>query len=135
MKDEMFYEESGGGVTLSGGEIMCMDMDFIETIVKGLYRKGIKVTIDTCGFEPYDNFKRLLPYVDTFLYDIKMSDSAMHKKYTGVENELILNNLEHLSEDGGRLYIRIPVIKGVNADEDNMWQIVEWLAIVIIFVI
>lgn len=127
MKDEMFYEESGGGVTLSGGEVLCMDMDFIESLVKTLYRKGVTVTIDTCGFAPYDNFKRLLPYIDTFLYDIKMVDQDKHKKYTGVENALILSNLEHLSEDGGRIYIRIPVIKGVNADEQSMQEIVDWL--------
>lgn len=127
MKDEMFYEESGGGVTLSGGEVMCMDMDFIESLVKSLHRKGVTVTIDTCGFAPYDNFKRLLPYIDTFLYDIKMVEQEKHKKYTGVENALILSNLEHLSEDGGRIYIRIPVIKGVNADEPSMHAIVDWL--------
>lgn len=127
MKDEMFYEESGGGVTLSGGEVMCMDMDFIESLVKSLHCKGVTVTIDTCGFAPYDNFKRLLPYIDTFLYDIKMVEQEKHKKYTGVENALILSNLEHLSEDGGRIYIRIPVIKGVNADEPSMHAIVDWL--------
>lgn len=127
MKDEMFYEESRGGVTLSGGEVMCMDMDFIESLVKALHRKGITVTIDTCGFAPYDNFKRLLPYVDTFLYDIKVIDQEKHKKYTGVENELILGNLEHLSEDGGRIYIRIPVIKGVNAEEQSIHEIIDWL--------
>lgn len=127
MKDEMFYEESGGGVTLSGGEVMCMDMDFIETLVKSLCRKGVSVTIDTCGFAPYDNFKRILPYIDTFLYDIKAIDTSLHKEFTGVDNTLILDNLERLSADGAKIYIRIPVIKGVNADTESMKSMIRWI--------
>lgn len=126
-KDEMFYEESGGGVTLSGGEVMCMDMDYIEALAKELHRQGITVTIDTCGYAPYDNFKRILPYVDTFLYDIKAMDRDIHKEFIGVDNTLILENLEKLSEDNARIYIRIPTIKGVNADDDSMKAVIDWL--------
>lgn len=126
-KDEMFYEESGGGVTLSGGEVMCMDMDYIEALAKELYRQGITVTIDTCGYAPYDNFKRILPYVNTFLYDIKAMDRDVHKEFIGVDNTLILENLERLSADNARIYIRIPTIKGVNADEKSMKAVIEWL--------
>lgn len=126
-KDEMFYEESGGGVTLSGGEVMRMDMDYIEELVRALKRQGISVTIDTCGFAPYEHFKRLLPYIDTFLYDVKMVDSDLHKKYTGVDNRLILDNLKSLSEDGAKIYIRIPVIKGVNAEEKHIKETIKWL--------
>ncbi len=126
-KDEMFYEESGGGVTLSGGEVMCMDMDYIEELARQLYRQGITVTIDTSGFAPYENFKRILPYTDTFLYDIKAMDSTVHKKWIGADNTLILDNLKKLSADGARIYIRIPTIGGVNADEANMKAIIEWL--------
>lgn len=127
-KDEMFYEESGGGVTLSGGEVMCMDMDYIEQLVKKLYKFGITVTIDTCGFTSYDNFKRLLPYIDTFLYDIKAIDNEVHKKFTGADNTLILENLKKLSDDHARIYIRIPTIKGVNADDDSMKAVISWLS-------
>lgn len=126
-KDQMFYEQSGGGVTLSGGEVMCMDMDYIEKLVKALDAQGITVTIDTCGYAPYDNFKRLLPYVNTFLYDIKAIDSGVHKKYIGVDNSLILENLEKLSADQGRIYIRIPVIKEVNGDDESMQAVIDWL--------
>lgn len=126
-KDEMFYEESGGGVTLSGGEVMCMDMDYIEALVKELHRQGITVTIDTCGYAPYDNFKRILPYVNTFLYDIKAMDRDVHKEFIGVDNTLILENLKKLSEDHARIYIRIPTIKGVNADDDSMKAVIDWL--------
>ena len=96
-KDEMFYEESGGGVTLSGGEVMTADMAYVEELAKKLSRYGITVTIDTCGQAPYENFARILPYVDTFLYDIKTMDSQVHKKYMGTGNETILSNLEKLS--------------------------------------
>ncbi|HJB19278.1 MAG TPA: glycyl-radical enzyme activating protein [Candidatus Bariatricus faecipullorum] len=126
-KDEMFYEQSGGGVTLSGGEVMCMDMDYIEELVKTLHHHGITVTFDTCGYAPYENFKRILPYADTFLYDIKAIDNEVHKKYIGVDNTLILENLEKLSADGARIYIRIPTVKGVNADDESMQKVIDWL--------
>lgn len=126
-KDEMFYEESGGGVTLSGGEVMTSNMDYIEELVKKLRRIGITITIDTCGFAPYENFKRLLPYVDTFLYDIKAVDDEIHKKYIGVSNVMILENLEKLYQDGARIYIRIPVIKEVNGTKEQMEQVISYL--------
>lgn len=129
-KDEMFYEESGGGVTLSGGEVMCMDMDYITELAKELDHYGITVTIDTCGHAPYENFSRILPYVNTFLYDIKAVDNEVHKKFIGVDNTLILENLEKLSADPARkakIYIRIPTIKGVNADDASMQSVIDWL--------
>lgn len=126
-KDEMFYEESGGGVTLSGGEVMCMDMDYIEELVKQLHRQGITVNIDTSGYAPYENFKRILTYIDTFLYDIKAMDNEVHKKWVGTENTIILENLKKLSADGARIYIRIPTIEGVNADEESMKAVIKWL--------
>lgn len=126
-KDEMFYEESGGGVTLSGGEVMTADMDYVEELCKKLRRYGITVTIDTCGHAPYENFERLLPYIDTFLYDIKTMDNELHKKYMGAGNERILSNLEKLSEAGARIYIRIPVIKEVNGTDEAMQAVIGWL--------
>lgn len=126
-KDEMFYEESGGGVTLSGGEVMAADIEFVEALVKKLYHFGISVTIDTCGQAPYENYKRILPYTDTFLYDIKTLDTELHKKYMGSGNELILENLEKLSRDGARIYIRIPVIKEVNGNEEAMKAMIRYL--------
>ncbi len=126
-KDEMFYEESGGGVTLSGGEVMTADMDYVEAVCKKLNRIGITVTIDTCGHAPYANFERLLPYVNTFLYDIKTIDSKIHQIYTGAGNELILSNLEKLSCAGARIYIRIPVIREFNGDDASMNAIIHYL--------
>lgn len=126
-KDEMFYEESGGGVTLSGGEVMTADMDYVEELCKKLRKYGITVTVDTCGHAPYENFERILPYVDTFLYDIKTMDNELHKKYMGAGNERILSNLEKLSEAGARIYIRIPVIKEVNGTDEAMQAVIGWL--------
>ena len=74
LQDQMFYEESGGGVTLSGGEVMAMDPEYIQPLVKALWREGIDVDIDTCGQAPYSSYKAILPYVHTWLYDIKVMD-------------------------------------------------------------
>ena len=126
-KDYMFYEESFGGVTLSGGEVMAQDMDYIEELLKKLKRKGYHITIDTCGYAPQKNFERLLKYVDTFLYDLKLMDSKRHKTYMGQGNELILSNLEYLNQQGANIYIRIPVIGGVNDTEEDMKAIIEYL--------
>ena len=126
-KDEMFYEESGGGVTLSGGEVMISDMNYLETLCKKLNRIGISIFIDTCGHAPYENFERLLPYVNTFLYDIKTLNVEIHKKYIGADNSLILSNLEKLNTAGARIYLRIPTIKGINADETSMKAIINYL--------
>lgn len=126
-KDEMFYEQSEGGVTLSGGEVMTANIDYIEDLCKKLTHLGISVMIDTCGLAPYENFQRLLPYVQAFLYDIKTLDTDLHKHHTGFGNEQILSNLEKLSSQGKTIYIRIPVIKGVNGDDPSMEAIISYL--------
>ena len=126
-KDRMFYEQSGGGVTLSGGEVMSQDIEFLEPLCRALHREGLSVFIDTCGFAPYEKYEKILPYVDTFLYDIKAMDSAVHQEWTGVENGLILENLKKLSAAGANIYIRIPTIGGVNADEGFMQQVIAFL--------
>jgi len=126
-KDEMFYEESGGGVTLSGGEVMTMDMDYITELVKKLHHEGISVIIDTCGQAPYENFEKIMPYVDVFLYDIKIMDNEKHKKYIGADNTMIYDNLKRLAKDGAKIYIRIPTIKEVNGNEEDMRQAIDFL--------
>jgi len=113
----MFYDTSGGGVTLSGGEVMAQDMRYILALCFSLKRMGISITVDTCGYAPYDRFERIHPYVDTYLYDLKVMNGAVHKAYTGVDNGLILSNLERLSAAGARIVLRLPVIPGVNDGE------------------
>ena len=127
MQDQMFYEESGGGVTLSGGEVMAMDPEFIQAVVKALYREGVDVTIDTCGQAPYSNYEAILPYVHTWLYDIKVMDEEKHKKYIGMSNKVILDNLKGIAKAGARIYARIPVIREVNGDHESMQEIIDFL--------
>lgn len=126
-KDRMFYEQSGGGVTLSGGEPLAQDMDYIAELARRLHAKGYSVDIDTCGCVPYGHIRRVLPYTDTFLYDIKLVDPEAHKKYTGVDNQLILENLKALSADGGKINIRLPLIDGVNATKRHLSDIILFL--------
>lgn len=127
MQDQMFYEESGGGVTLSGGEVMAMDIEYIRYLVKALYHEGISVTIDTCGQAPFSNYEAIMPYVDTWLYDIKVMDDELHKKYIGMSNKVILENLKGLAQAGARIYIRIPTIKEVNGNHEAMAEIIDFL--------
>lgn len=128
MKDKIFYEQSGGGVTLSGGEVLtCRDMDYVEQVCRKLHENGVSVYIDTSGYAPYENLKRLLPYVDVFLYDIKLMDNEMHKKYVGVDNTLILENLIKLSNDGAGIYARLPIIGKVNATEQHIESVIRFL--------
>ena len=126
-KDMIFYEESGGGVTLSGGEVMCQDMDYIEELVKALDKKGISVDIDTCGYAPFENYKRIIPYVDTFLYDMKAMNPETHKKFIGTDNKLILDNLKKLAEEKAKINIRVPVIEGVNASDDEQNAMIDFV--------
>ena len=126
-KDRIFFEQSGGGVTLSGGEVMSQDIEYLEPLCRALHREGLSVFIDTCGFAPYEKYERILPYVDTFLYDIKAMDPAVHKEWTGVDNGIILENLKKLSAAGANIYIRIPTIGGVNATEEFMQQVIAFL--------
>jgi pyruvate formate lyase activating enzyme len=127
MQDQMFYEQSGGGVTLSGGEVMAMDSDYILSLVKKLYREGVDVDIDTCGQAPYSNYEAILPYVDTWLYDVKVIDEEKHTRYMGMGNRLILENLAKLAAAGAKIYIRIPVVKEVNGDHESMAAIIDFL--------
>lgn len=126
-KDASFYEESGGGVTLSGGEVMTQDIDFLENLCKQIKHKDYNIAIDTCGYAPKEHYERLLPYVDTWLYDIKTLDDEVHKKYMGKSNDLILANLEYLAEQKACINIRIPVVEPVNSDEKTMKDIIDYL--------
>jgi pyruvate formate lyase activating enzyme len=125
-KDKIFYEQSGGGVTLSGGEVMTQ-IDFVEPLVKACHRKGISVAIDTCGHAPFQNYEKIIEYVDVFLYDIKLIDSQMHQKYTGKSNYMILDNLKKLSEKNANINLRIPLIDGINADHKNINEIINFI--------
>lgn len=116
LKDELFFKNSSGGVTLSGGECLAQ-ADFAIDVAKKLKEKGISVYVDTCGFVKYETLRQIIPFVDKFLYDIKAYDTHLHKKLTGVNNELILDNLKKLSENNCKIEIRYPLVKGYNDGE------------------
>lgn len=122
LKDKNFYQSSGGGVTFSGGEAM-LQLDFLESMLKLSKENGIHTAVDTAGYHTFDRFERIIPYTDLFLYDVKAMDSEVHKKYTGVENELILENLAELLKRNIPVWIRIPVIPSVNNTEENMLKL------------
>ncbi len=119
MKDRTFYANSGGGVTFSGGECM-LQIDFLEQLLKKCKENALHTAVDTAGYVSYASFERILPYADMFLYDVKCADADRHKRYTGVSNELILSNLEKLLSAGARVWVRIPVIGGVNDTVEEM---------------
>ncbi|EYE88147.1 ferredoxin [Fervidicella metallireducens AeB] len=116
-KDCIFYEESGGGVTFSGGEPL-YQYEFLKLMLKRCKLAGIHTVLDTCGFVSEEALIGISDYVDLFLYDIKLMDDDKHKKYTGVSNVLILNNLNKLDELQKKIFIRIPIIPGINDDEN-----------------
>lgn len=117
-KDRPFYEQSGGGVTLSGGEALCQ-IDFAVELARICRQKGISVAIDTCGHVPFQYFERIIDYVDLFLYDIKLMDTAQHRQFTGQDNQLILENLQKLTARGARVNLRLPLIDGINTHPAN----------------
>jgi pyruvate formate lyase activating enzyme len=108
-KDTVFFNNSAGGITISGGEPLA-EPDFNAELLKALKIKGINVGVDTSGYVPWSYIERVLPYVDFFLWDIKHMDSAKHKFLTGVPNKLILSNARSCSERKKPLYIRIPIL-------------------------
>ena len=113
LQDEVFFKNSGGGVTLSGGECLAQP-DFCIALAKLLHERGISVYVDTCGYVKREIFEKMIPYTDKFLYDIKAIDTAAHKKCTGKDNRLILDNLKFLCDMGCKVEIRYPLVKGYN---------------------
>jgi len=125
-KDRIFFEESNGGVTLSGGEPLS-DPVFLGALLDRLYSKNIHVVVDTSGFFSYEEFSHLFAKVDMFLFDIKIMDDQKHKKYTGQSNELILGNLKRITRAGKPVAARIPLIADVNDSEKNIKETCEFL--------
>lgn len=127
-KDQMFYEESGGGVTLSGGEVMAVQpFEEIVELCRGFFEKGISVFIDTSGFAPWERFDSILPYVTAFLYDIKAMNPEAHQKWVGVDNKLILDNLQKLSAAGADIRLRLPLVSGINDSREDIEAILQLL--------
>ena len=115
-EDAAFYEASGGGVTISGGEPL-LQADFVAELLRALRAKGINTAVDTCGAVPQAALEKVMPYTDTFLYDIKAIDDAVHRQWTAMSNAQILRNLLFLDAHGCRIEIRVPLIPQANDGE------------------
>jgi len=122
IKDKEYYGTSGGGVTFSGGECM-LQIDFLTEILKKCKENGIHTAVDTAGHIPWESFEKIIPDTDLFLYDIKAMNDEIHKEYTGVSNSLILENLARLLKSNVGVWVRVPIISGVNDSEDEMKKI------------
>ncbi len=120
--DRIFLEESGGGVTFSGGEPLNQPEFLIEAL-KACKMRGFHTTVDTSGFSMPENYRKILPFTDLFLFDIKHLDNKAHIKYTGVPNELILENFRMIALSGKEIMVRFPVIPGLNDDAVNLEMI------------
>ncbi len=118
-RDSEFFRESGGGVTLSGGEPL-LQPDFAHALLQHCRGCGLHTAVDTCAYVSWECFARVLPLVDLFLVDLKHMDPDMHKRYTGMDNALILKNLRALAAGDANIVVTIPVIPGCNDDGENL---------------
>ena len=126
-RDVVFYDESGGGVTFSGGEPL-MQHDFLLALLQACREREIHTALDTCGFASWETLDSVRGYVDLFLYDLKLMDDAKHQKFVGVPSELILSNLQALSGHGHDIFLRVPIIPGITDGEENIRQIGKFAA-------
>lgn len=126
LKDKPFYDNSSGGVTLSGGEPV-QQAGFSLALLKRCKDHSIHTSLDTCGYVEWEMFSKLLPYVDLVLYDIKCMDTKFHQKLTGVSNELILENAKRIAQSGKPIIIRVPVIPDCTDSEDNIREIASFV--------
>lgn len=124
LEDKDFYETSGGGVTLSGGECLSQ-ADFCFELLKELKSEGIHTAVDTCGFVPKESIDKVVPYTDVFLYDIKAIDEDVHIKCTGQSNKQILENIKYIDSLGKTIEVRIPYVPEYNSGQ--IGKIAEFL--------
>jgi pyruvate formate lyase activating enzyme len=125
IKDNVFFSQTGGGITFSGGE-PTIHAEFLMAVLKRCNDLKIHTAIETCGYVEWHVLERLCSLLDLVLYDVKMIDSGRHKTWTGVDNRLILNNLRALAAAGKYVIVRIPLIPGVNDDEEEFGNIVRF---------
>ena len=126
-QDRLFYEESGGGVTFTGGEPL-MQAGFLAELLRACRRQELHTAVDTSGFAGWEVIEQILPMTDLFLYDLKHMDPDLHLKYTGAPLAPVLRNLERLAERGAVVWLRVPLVPGINDDETNLRQVGELAA-------
>ena len=119
LKDRIYYEESGGGVTFSGGEPL-LQHKFLKSMLEKCKEEGFYTALDTTGYAEFTIISEILPLVDVFLYDLKIIDNEKHQKYTGVSNKKIIDNLKRLSKLDSRINLRVPIIPDITDTEENI---------------
>lgn len=125
-KDRQYYRRSGGGLTLSGGESLCQP-EFARDLLRAAKESGINTAMESMGCAPYETIEKILPYLDTYLMDIKHTNPMKHKEFTGRSNELMLENAKKIAESGQtNLVIRVPVIPGFNDRVDEIESIARF---------
>ena len=127
LRDSTYYRRSGGGMTLSGGEMLCQP-DFSEGLLRTAVEKGINTAVETTSLASFETIERLLPYIDNYLGDLKHVDPKKHKEFTGQSNELILENLPKIAEKAERLVIRVPVVPTFKDTLEEIRAIAEFAA-------
>ncbi|MCF6169493.1 MAG: glycyl-radical enzyme activating protein [Bacteroidales bacterium] len=126
-KDRIFFEESGGGITFSGGEPL-LQFDFLMEVLKKCRQQEIHTCVDTTGFVAKEKMKATAELTDLFLFDLKQMDDELHRQYTGVSNRLILENLKILDAMGKEIWVRYPLIPGFNDDESQVFRMLDFLS-------
>jgi len=126
-EDRTFYDISGGGVTLGGGEVTAQ-AESARSLLMTCKRGGINTAIETCGYVKLENLLKIAEFTDTFLIDIKHMDPEMHMKYTGVRNERILDNIKELLERRYNVKVRMPMLKGINDYKEEIEAVIEFLS-------
>jgi len=124
LKDKAYYDNTGGGLTISGGEPLAQ-FEFTKALLAAAKKEGIHTCIDTCGQAAKEKFKEILPLTDLFLFDYKITDSAAHKQFTGLGNRQIMENLDFLLQGGADIILRCPIIPGINDDDEHLAGIAE----------
>lgn len=125
-RDVPFYQSSGGGVTLSGGEVL-LQPDFAAALLRRCREAGLHTAVDTAGFVPWEAFEQVLPWTELFLYDVKAVTPELHRRATGQDNALILENYTHLAAVGVPIWARIPVVPGYTDDAAELDRIGDFL--------
>ncbi|HSA96453.1 MAG TPA: glycyl-radical enzyme activating protein, partial [Acidobacteriota bacterium] len=125
-KDRVFYEQSGGGVTLSGGDPAAQP-DFAEAILDACRARSLRTAVDTAGFTKNGILDRLAAKTDLLLFDLKLMDDARHREFTGVSNALVHDNMERLAAAGPEIWVRVPLVRGVTDDDENIRRTIKFL--------
>ncbi len=126
-KDDVFFQRSGGGLTLSGGEPLAQAEFATELLRRYKTEQAGHTAVETCGQGPWESFKKILPYTDLFLFDLKHFDPVVHSRLTGADNQIILANATRLAESSPNLIFRLPLIPGYNDDPENLKRTAEFV--------